>query len=1051
MRIRIDRLKQYFSDRDWAEGMKYERSGRVLSQTVNQVDGRVELLSQVQGTEEYTTRVNFYEDGSVRGMCECMGFARYFICKHLAASIIHYGAEQQSQTDFRAREMLQGYLQRSMPAEMPSAPVRLVPVLSPAAPFVLDGYPALSFRVGYDKLYAVKTISSFLNAFTGRDTVRYGKNLTLVHDLNYFDPRSRRLIALLSDQMPEHRTLEQRYGYYPFESRGISGSTLALTGSAFDRFFDLYRDFEPGAIESVITKFAETDPEAELIVHKKGKGIQVTLKTQEPYIFFGNRENLYAQSSTSILRCSAEFRKNIYPLFALRRENIYFDEADVPTFCTCVLPEIQDSVPVEDPENLLEQFLPNECTPCFYFDMEEDCLQLQVKYRYGEKEIASSVPASRTPGIRRNAKTENMAMLLAERFFEGEEAMYLADPARDPYDFLTEELQLFRNAGEVYLSERLQRRKLTTANTAAVGVSLSDGILTLELDTGEFPREELESLYQSLLRRKKYHRLADGRYMTLDGSGYEKMAEMAHMLQLSAKDLAKGSVTVPAFRALYLDSMLSGSDGITVQRDRQFRQMIREFKAIEDSDYAIPETLENTLRPYQKTGYQWLKTLESVHFGGILADEMGLGKTLQVITYLKSLDRQALGMPSLIVCPASLILNWDEEFRKFVPSLRAVPVLGSAAQRRALLASAEEADVLVTSYELLRQDIKQYADVRFYCCVLDEAQHIKNQSTQISKAVKQLNCIQRFILTGTPIENRLSELWNLFDFLMPGYLYAHNTFVEKLEKPIIKSGNREASAQLQKLVQPFLLRRLKKDVLKELPPKLEYVRPIPLSEEERKVYQASVNAAVSTLGDGENKLKILAALTQLRQICCAPGLCFENYAGEQSKLEACLELCTGMVENGHQILLFSQFTSMLDILRKELDRLGISSYTLQGSTTKEKRAQLVKQFNAGGASVFLISLKAGGTGLNLTAADIVIHYDPWWNIAAQNQATDRAHRIGQQSCVQVYKLIAKGTIEEKILELQEKKASLMELISQDTENGILNLSADDLLALMTLS
>lgn len=283
---------------------------------------------------------------------------------------------------------------------------------------------------------------------------------------------------------------------------------------------------------------------------------------------------------------------------------------------------------------------------------------------------------------------------------------------------------------------------------------------------------------------------------------------------------------------------------------------------------------------------------------------------------------------------------------------------------------------------------------------------------------------------------------------MPGYLFTHTAFRDKLEKPIIKSQNPDAAAQLRRMVQPFLLRRLKKDVLKDLPPKIEHVRRIPLSETERKTYLSCVQATRAGLTADNGKLQILAALTQLRQICCDPNLCFENYEGPTCKLDACIELCSAMVENGHQILLFSQFTSMLDRIRSRLEQLNISSFTLQGSTPKEKRAQLVKDFNAGKASIFLISLKAGGTGLNLTAADVVIHYDPWWNLAAQDQATDRAHRIGQQSHVQVYKLITEKTIEEQILDLQDKKAALMDAISGAENGGILNMSKEDLLALL---
>lgn len=581
---------------------------------------------------------------------------------------------------------------------------------------------------------------------------------------------------------------------------------------------------------------------------------------------------------------------------------------------------------------------------------------------------------------------------------------------------------------------------------AAVGISVSNGLLRLDIDTGGFPPEELEALYQSLLKKRRYHRLADGRFIELDGSSVKTLAELTHMLQLPPKALARGTGEPPAFRGLYLDSLLAGSEGIDVRRDQQFRAMVRNFKSIDEGDYTLPAHLERMLRPYQKTGFLWLKALDSCHFGDILADEMGLGKTAQVIAYLTTLTDSR---PSLVVCPASLILNWKEELAKFAPGLEVALVMGTAAERRALLSRSGQAQVLVTSYELLRQDIQHYQGRPLYCCILDEGQHIKNQSTQVSKAVKRIDCRQRFVLTGTPIENRLSELWNLFDFLMPGYLFSHKSFVDKLEKPVVKSGDPQAAAQLRRLVQPFLLRRLKKDVLKELPPKIEYVQKIPLSVEEQKVYRASVLQTRQTFqSGGQGKLAILTALTQLRQICCAPGLCFENYKGSSSKLEAALELCAGMVENGHQILLFSQFTSMLDLLRQGLDQRHISHFTLQGSTPKEKRAQLVKSFNAGGASVFLIALKAGGTGLNLTAADVVIHYDPWWNLAAQDQATDRAHRMGQQAHVHVYKFIAKDTIEERIVELQSKKAALMDTIAGGDQTSILELSQADLLALL---
>lgn len=1039
MNLTLAVIRDLLPKSDVEKGMEYERRGAVISQTEAVQDGIPKVLSKVQGTKLYD--VSFYQGSETAfyAKCSCVQFETNGRCKHIAAAMIHYTSKpQQQQTSYQSRNVLEAYLHMSQPEELENGePVQLVPRMDAPRSYDGDGYPIVSFRVGREQLYSVKHIRNFLKNVLQRDTVSYGKKLTFNHGIEHFTPQAQKIIRLMMNQYREFRALTEPSNWYS-EDYGRSKNEISFTGHDFDQLFDLLKG-ETILYDGSLITLQDGDPNLKLSVKVTAKGISINV-TGDFGPFFGHTNCLYVITSTAILRCSDSFRRDVYPMLS-ECSSMQISAGDMPTFCTCVLPRLREHMAISDPKKVLEIYLPHDCTPCFYFDIDEDdVLVLRLRFRYGEEEIE---PAADTPNIRRNRALEQNTAAYAERYFRTAGSGFYFLLEADYCAFLVEKLDAFREQGEVFLSDRLHRRQLP-AKTVNLGLSVSDGLLTLDLDTGEFPPQELEALYQSLLRKTKYYRLSDGRYLTLDGSGLEKMAEMAHMLQLSPKDLAKGTVTVPAFRAMYLDTLTADSEGIRVTRDRQFRQMIRNFKSVSESDYQVPEHLEDTLRSYQKTGFRWLKTLESAHFGGILADEMGLGKTLQVITYLCSLETE---LQSLVICPASLILNWGEEFARFAPDCPVQLVLGTAAQRKKLIDEAEDAKVIVTSYELLRQDLAQYQDKEFYCCILDEAQHIKNQSTQISKAVKQVNCRQRFVLTGTPIENRLSELWNLFDFLMPGYLFSHTTFLQKLEKPIIKSGNQEAAAQLQRLVQPFLLRRLKKDVLKELPPKMEYVRPVPLTEEERKVYAAAVNAAASTIGSG-SKLKILAALTQLRQICCDPHLCFENYAGGSSKLEACLELVSGMVENGHQVLLFSQFTSMLDILRPRLDAMGISNFTLQGSTPKETRAQLVKSFNAGEASVFLISLKAGGTGLNLTAADVVIHYDPWWNLAAQNQATDRAHRIGQQASVQVYKLITKGTIEEKILQLQDKKAALMELVSEDTNGGILEMSTDELLQLL---
>ena len=496
------------------------------------------------------------------------------------------------------------------------------------------------------------------------------------------------------------------------------------------------------------------------------------------------------------------------------------------------------------------------------------------------------------------------------------------------------------------------------------------------------------------------------------------LAELMKTLQLSPKEFVKGKMHIPAYRTLYLDQMLENNESIYSNRDRHFREIVKGFKTIKDADFEEPESLSGIMRNYQKNGYKWLRTLEAWKFGGILADDMGLGKTLQVIAVLLAAKEEKQSGTLLVVAPA------------------------------------RNADVLVTSYDLLKRDIDQYDQKEFLYEIIDEAQYIKNHTTAAAKAVKVVNSRIRYALTGTPIENRLSELWSIFDYLMPGFLYGYDTFKKEMETPIVKNGDEAAMARLQKMVSPFILRRLKEDVLKDLPEKLEEIRYVKFEDTQQKLYDAQVlhmKEKLASQDEGEfnkNKLWILAELTKLRQICCSPSLCFENYRGESAKADACMQLIQSAIDGGHRMLLFSQFTSMLAILQDKLEKEGIEYFIITGETSKPKRQELVKKFNAGKTPVFLISLKAGGVGLNLTGADVVIHYDPWWNLAVQNQATDRAHRIGQTKKVMVYKLIARNTIEEKIQKLQETKRDLAEQIIGGEMGQLGSMSREDLLELL---
>ena len=490
------------------------------------------------------------------------------------------------------------------------------------------------------------------------------------------------------------------------------------------------------------------------------------------------------------------------------------------------------------------------------------------------------------------------------------------------------------------------------------------------------------------------------------------------------------------------------------------KALVRGLRSVEDSDYPVPERLQSVLREYQKTGFHWLKTLDVNGFGGILADDMGLGKTIQTIALLEDAygGEQKEQEPSLIVCPASLVYNWEHEIRKFAPDLTIRSVVGNAGEREEILREACAApggtSVFITSYDLLKRDVEQYGELHFRFQIIDEAQYIKNAATQSARAVKAVNAGTRFALTGTPVENRLGELWSIFDYLMPGFLFGAQHFRKEYELPIVRDQDGEALERLRRITGPFILRRVKKDVLRELPDKLETVVYSRMEEEQKNLYAAGAAKLKERLdrsegeGLGEERFQVLADLTRLRQICCDPRLCYENYKGGSAKLETCMDLVRRGVEGEHKILLFSQFTSMLELIESRLNQEGIASYKLTGATSKEERMRLVGEFASDATPVFLISLKAGGTGLNLTAADIVIHYDPWWNVAAQNQATDRSHRIGQDKQVTVFKLIARNTVEENILTLQESKSRLSDQVITGDGGSFGGLTREDILRIL---
>ena len=566
---------------------------------------------------------------------------------------------------------------------------------------------------------------------------------------------------------------------------------------------------------------------------------------------------------------------------------------------------------------------------------------------------------------------------------------------------------------------------------------------------------------QRALRKGDSYVESGGRTVLLDGDAIEDMLRVFRDCS-SGEGSQPGVFRMPSVYASYVKSSLDALDGVDVEAPPTWRVAAeKQARTLSVEPVELPESLDRILRPYQKEGVSWLRFLETNTFGGILADEMGLGKTLQALTWLQ-LERYhpvARGKPALIICPTSLVGNWAEEAQKFVPRLRVLPISGS--DRHGKWGDIPGSDLVITSYALLRRDVARYLEHEFAVLVLDEAQHIKNRSTQNAITAKELRAHHRLVLTGTPIENSVSDLWSIMDFLMPHYLGSHDDFRRNCELPIAGGGPEGEAAQLRlkRKLQPFLLRRLKLEVARDLPPRIEKIASCPLSPDQKTVYKQLLDASRNRLTDlvakqgfQRSRMEVLKTLLRLRQICCHLELLplqETKFETPSAKMDLFFELLDEALDGGHRVLVFSQFVSMLQILRRQMDQRQIPYCYLDGAT--QDRLSVVHQFNTDRRiPLFLISLKAGGTGLNLTGADMVIHYDPWWNPAVEDQATDRAHRIGQKRTVYSVKLITKGTVEEKVLAMQRQKKAVIDATLASGESLFNALSWTDIQELLTL-
>ena len=572
-------------------------------------------------------------------------------------------------------------------------------------------------------------------------------------------------------------------------------------------------------------------------------------------------------------------------------------------------------------------------------------------------------------------------------------------------------------------------KKISVFSTPTIRIKQDKSMMEAFVSESEYSDEELYQIMKAIRQKKNFVLLDDDRIVTLDDKNSKEFYEAVNDFRLDLKEL-KRPKRLEAYEALK-----AYAHEANCEIDDYLSNMISDISNFKNQEYEMPN-INAKLREYQIEGYKWLKTLTKYHLGGILADDMGLGKTLEVITLIKS--DMAL-MPSLIVCPKSLLYNWYSEFNKFDGLTRVIMIYGNSSQRKKIInnINSNAKIVYVTAYDSLRNDLDLYKNYKFNYIVLDEAQAIKNVNAIKSISVKSLVGANRFALTGTPIENNIIDLWSIFDFIMP-------SFLEDL--PIFKSKANGSSYidNIAKKVSPFILRRTKNEVLKDLPSKYERIISCDMSENQRKIYDAHIKDAQDKLESGSKAFDLLPYLVRLRQICIDPKMFIDNYSSDSGKMIE-LEEIINEYKNEHKILIFSSFVMALGSVENILKKNNINYYVLTGDTKLEERLRLVNSFNNDDSvRVFLISLKAGGTGLNLIGADTVIHLDPWWNVSAENQASDRAHRIGQTKNVEVIKLVALDSIEERVIELQNLKKDIIDKVIAKDDSSITNLSIDDL-------
>ena len=936
----------------------------------------------------------------------------------------------------------------------------------------------VEFKIGSKRMYKIKNLSEFYTRMMQKAFYKYGEKLQFVHTREMFDGESQELLEFLLKYAEiikyANSNSNSNYRYY---GKALSETSILLGNTGIDDLFEILQgkqvEFQRDYLNEKI-EFVNQDPEISFALKKKINNQYVITPNVEIFnvSILKGKQYEYILDSKKIYRCSKEFENTNLKLLEFFRQNymteIVLGEEELTQLFSIIMPKVKNAIKIENlTEAEIEKYKPKELIIKMYLDFDEhDYLVADVRFCYENNEF-NPLEENQNLKFPRNMIQETKALNIFRKtgFMLDTKKLRFILPNNDKiYEFLAEDINIYMKRFEVLVTEKFKTKQIRQAKIGNIGVKVENNLLSIDLSDLDIDINELQKIMEKYQLKKKYHRLKDGSFINLEeNKEIDFLDKLVTGMDVDYKELERGEVLLPASRSLYLNQLLKSKKGIQVTKNGEYREIVNSLdKEHLEDEIKIPEKLNNVLRYYQKIGFKWLKILDSYKFGGILADDMGLGKTIQMLSVIvdyieKTRIGEEIKRTSLVVSPSSLTLNWQNEANKFAKDLKILVIRGTLSERKKQIREIENYDLVITSYDLLKRDIDLYKEknYQFRYIIADEAQYLKNSNTQNAKTIKQIKADTRYALTGTPIENSLAELWSIFDFIMPGYLFSYKQFKTMYEVPIVKDNDEKSMAKLKMLIEPFVLRRSKKEVLTELPDKTITVLNNEMEEEQRNIYLTYLAHAKQDLlqeielnGYEKTHMQILAVLTRLRQICCHPSLFIKDYKQGSGKLNQCMEIIQDAVEGGHKILLFSGYTSMFPLIEEELKNGKIRYFKLTGSTKVDERIKMVDEFNSNpDIKIFLISLKAGGTGLNLTGADMVIHYDPWWNISTENQATDRAYRIGQKNNVQVYKLITKNSIEEKIYELQQKKSKLVDNMLSTKTSFISKLSKEEIMNL----